>query len=341
MAGHGRVAELVVLLGALLALLAPIAATGPRTSSVATGAAASAVTGDAAQALALQVALDRAHFSPGEIDGRRGQLTENALAAFRAEHGLAATGSQLDAETVRALGPTFSQPLTRYTITPEDAAGPFVSSIPDDLMAQAELERLGYASLLELLAERFHATPKLLTKLNPGTPLKAGATIVVPAVEPLSPPERSGQRTFDAREKERVPRAAVVDLAKDTGAVVVRDEQGKVLLYAPATVGSEQDPLPVGDWKVTGVFDLPIFNYSPDLFWDADPSHAKARIAPGPNSPVGLVWIDIDKKHFGFHGTPEPSQIGRTTSHGCVRMTNWDALRLANLVTKGTPVRLR
>ena len=122
---------------------------------------------------------------------------------------------------------------------------------------------------------------------------------------------------------------------------VVTWERAGVLLYAPVTVGSEEDPLPVGDWTITGVFDLPIFNYNPDLFWDADASHAKATIQSGPNNPVGVVWIGIDKEHFGFHGSPEPSQIGRTQSHGCVRMTNWDAMRLAALVTEGTPVRLR
>jgi lipoprotein-anchoring transpeptidase ErfK/SrfK len=136
-------------------------------------------------------------------------------------------------------------------------------------------------------------------------------------------------------------RAASIELSRETQAIVARDASGGVLFYAPVTVGSEQDPLPVGDWKVTGVFDLPVFNYNPDLFWDADPSHAKATIPAGPNNPVGVVWIAIDKEHFGFHGTPEPSQIGRTESHGCVRMTNWDAEKLASLLAEGTPVRLR
>jgi hypothetical protein len=112
-------------------------------------------------------------------------------------------------------------------------------------------------------------------------------------------------------------------------------------MCAPVTVGSEHDPLPIGDWKITGIFDLPTFNYNPDLFWDADPSHGKAKIAEGPNNPVGVIWIQINREHFGIHGTPEPSRIGRTESHGCIRMTNWDVVRLASLVEPGTPVKFK
>jgi len=108
----------------------------------------------------------------------------------------------------------------------------------------------------------------------------------------------------------------------------------------PCTSGSEHDPLPIGDWKVTGVFKNPKFNYNPDLFWDAKPKDSKATIAPGPNNPVGVVWIDLSKEHYGIHGTPSPGQIGHTESHGCIRLTNWDALELAGLVEKGTPVSL-
>jgi lipoprotein-anchoring transpeptidase ErfK/SrfK len=109
-------------------------------------------------------------------------------------------------------------------------------------------------------------------------------------------------------------------------------------MFAPVTSGSEHDPLPIGQWKVTSINWMPPFNYNPDLFWDADPSHTKAQINPGPNNPVGVTWVDIDKEHYGIHGTPEPSKIGHTESHGCVRLTNWDAARLAALVAPGTPV---
>jgi lipoprotein-anchoring transpeptidase ErfK/SrfK len=127
-------------------------------------------------------------------------------------------------------------------------------------------------------------------------------------------------------------------VAKSTSSLTVTDESGRVLVYAPVTTGSLHDPLPIGEWKVTGIRFNPKFHYNPDLFWDAEPAHTKATIQPGPNNPVGVVWIDISKEHYGLHGTPEPSTIGRTQSHGCVRMTNWDALKVAALVKPGTHV---
>jgi lipoprotein-anchoring transpeptidase ErfK/SrfK len=276
-------------------------------------------------ALALQVALDRAGFSPGQIDGRNGRFTSRARDAF-----LEARKGPIEPS---------ADPLTQYTITEADAAGPFVEQIPSEIEEQAKLQTLVYTSVVEALAERFHASPTLLKELNTGATFTAGATISVPAVDPFMLPTRQGERPKSSGNNGA--RTASIELSRETQAIVVRDASGGVLFYAPVTVGSEQDPLPVGDWKVTGVFDLPVFNYNPDLFWDADPSHAKATIPAGPNNPVGVVWIGIDKEHFGFHGTPEPSQIGRTESHGCVRLTNWDAEKLASLVTEGTPVRLR
>jgi lipoprotein-anchoring transpeptidase ErfK/SrfK len=276
-------------------------------------------------ALALQVALDRAGFSPGQIDGRNGRFTSRARDAF------------IEAR-MAPIEPS-ATPLMQYMITEADAAGPFVEQIPSDMEEQAKLQTLAYTSIVEALAERFHASPTLLKELNTGATFTAGTTVSVPAVDPFMLPTRQGERP-KASGNSGV-RAASIELSRETQAIVARDASGGVLFYAPVTVGSEQDPLPVGDWKVTGVFDLPVFNYNPDLFWDADPSHAKATIPAGPNNPVGVVWIAIDKEHFGFHGTPEPSQIGRTESHGCVRMTNWDAEKLASLLAEGTPVRLR
>jgi len=129
-----------------------------------------------------------------------------------------------------------------------------------------------------------------------------------------------------------------MQVSKQSSALTVTDGAGTVLMYAPVTSGSQHDPLPLGQWTVTGVSRNPTFHYNPDLFWDAEPSHAKATIPPGPNGPVGVVWIDISKPHYGIHGTPEPGSVGHTTSHGCVRLTNWDALRLAAMVGKGTKV---
>ena len=126
-----------------------------------------------------------------------------------------------------------------------------------------------------------------------------------------------------------------------TKSLEVKNEAGETVMFAPVSVGSEHDPLPVGDWKVTGVSRNPSFNYNPDLFWDADPAHSKAKIAAGPNNPVGVVWVDLTKEHYGIHGTPEPSRIGYSQSHGCIRLTNWDAMRLADLVSPGSKVVLR
>jgi lipoprotein-anchoring transpeptidase ErfK/SrfK len=127
-------------------------------------------------------------------------------------------------------------------------------------------------------------------------------------------------------------------VTKATSALTVEDAEGRVIFFAPVTSGSQHDPLPIGEWKVTGIQFSPKFHYNPDLFWDAEPSNSKATIAPGPNNPVGVVWINLSRPHYGLHGTPEPSTIGKTTSHGCVRLTNWDAMKLASLVRPGTKV---
>jgi lipoprotein-anchoring transpeptidase ErfK/SrfK len=171
-----------------------------------------------------------------------------------------------------------------------------------------------------------------LRTLNPAATWTAEEVIRVPAVEPFVIPakgEKGEQTTHSAVE---------IVISGASHSLSVREPGGKVLMYAPVTVGSEKDPLPQGEWKVLSVSWNPVFNYNPDLFWDADPAHAKARIPSGPNNPVGIVWIDINKEHFGLHGTPEPSTIGRTESHGCVRLTNWDAATLGRMVSPGTRV---
>ena len=272
--------------------------------------------------LRLQVGLDRAGFSPGEIDGHRGLNTTRALQAFAQAH--KETASDEDA-IVRALFEDNAPVLTTYTISGADAAGPFTPDIPADLEQQATLPALNYSSIDEALGERFHASPKLLAELNPGVTLQEGAEIQVPNV-----------RVTD--EAAPAARADKVTVSRSRSAATATDANGKVIFYAPVTSGSTHDPLPIGTWKVTGISRNPTFNYNPDLFWDANPSHTKAKIAAGPNNPVGVVWIDISKEHYGLHGTPSPSTISRTTSHGCVRLTNWDAEELATMVEKGVPV---
>ena len=217
--------------------------------------------------------------------------------------------------------------LVRYTISAKDVEGPFVEHIPQDIMEQSQLPALGYTSLLEALAEKFHAKPALLRSLNPRVTWVIGDQILVPDVLNGSLVSSSGPVT--------------VIVSKEKSTLTVQNAEGKVILHAPVTSGSEHDSLPLGEWKVTGTQKDPTFHYNPALFWDGDPAHAKAKIGPGPNNPVGMVWIDITKEHYGLHGTPEPGRIGYAQSRGCVRLTNWDAQRVAALVQPGTRVVFR
>jgi lipoprotein-anchoring transpeptidase ErfK/SrfK len=308
---------------ALALVLAPEVAATQTSTPAARAAAASMVQ----QALATQVALDRAGFSPGEIDGRDGPKTRLALAEFRKSGGGELTPS--------------ASPLTQYTITTEDVAGPFIDQMPSDMMESSKLPALTYASPLEALAEKFHSSPALLTKLNPSAQWRAGEVISVPDVEPFTVPAPAEKPAAKATAGAKPAASALEVVVSGANKSLTVREGGKVLMYAPVTIGSQKDPLPVGEWKVTGVSWNPVFNYNPDLFWDADPQHAKAKIAAGPNNPVGIVWVDINKEHFGLHGTPEPSTIGRTESHGCIRLSNWDAARLGRLVSPGTKVTIQ
>jgi lipoprotein-anchoring transpeptidase ErfK/SrfK len=212
--------------------------------------------------------------------------------------------------------------LVSYVITETDVAGPFTPEIPEEIAAQAGLPALGYRNALEALGERFHSAPALLERLNPGRRFQAGETIQVPDV---------GSRRVGPSTR------VTVTVSKGTGTLMVSDDSN-IIFSAPVTSGSTHDPLPLGRWSVKGVAKNPPFHYNPELFWDASPGDEKTTIAAGPNNPVGVVWIDLTKPHYGIHGTPRPDQVGHTASHGCVRLTNWDAATLADLVRPGTTV---
>lgn len=270
--------------------------------------------------LRAQILLDRAHFSCGEIDAHYGSNLSKVVAVYQITHNLPNTGN-LDAATWGALNQDHAPALVMYQISPQDIAGPFFK-IPKSIMLQAKLPGLGYSSPQEGLGERFHTNPNVLEALNPGKHLdRAGEQILVPNV--ITPIPGTAER---------------IVVSKSESSVTVFDAQGHVLAWYAATVGSVHDPLPLGEWKVTGILRNPVYHYNPRLFWDANPKHQKAALKPGPNNPVGLVWVGLSKEHYGIHGTPEPAQIGHTQSHGCIRLTNWDASELSDMVRPGTPV---
>ncbi|QCU72426.1 murein L,D-transpeptidase [Luteimonas yindakuii] len=273
--------------------------------------------------LHAQVLLARARFSPGEIDGVAGSNQARALRGFQAARGLEATG-ELDDATWEVLSTDTSPALVEHVLTADDLAAPYVE-IPDDMMEKAALDRLGYASAWEALGERFHASPKLLRSLNPDVDPQPGTSLRVPNVRDLPP----------------LQNAARIVVTESEATLVLLDGNDRVMAQFPVTSGSEKDPLPIGEWTVDTVAMDPTFHYNPELFWNADPEHSKATVAAGPNNPVGPVWIDLSKPHYGIHGTPEPARVGKTASNGCVRLTNWDVLALVDAVEAGTPVEMR
>ncbi|GGC27354.1 peptidoglycan-binding protein [Novosphingobium marinum] len=336
----------------------------------------------------MQVVLDRLGFTPGVVDGRMGMSTRNAIEGFQEANDIEVTG-EADEETKKALEKWNNIPATRVVTIPASFASEPFRNIPDSAADKAEMERLGYTSLDEKLAERFHTTVDVLKRLNPGgRPAgmeQAGASpseparlgLASPSASPSATPsadaggdaERAQTSMFAAGQQIRVPNvgndriedgavenaqwrstlatlgigtnqpeAARVVVSKSGGTLKVYDDADKLVAMYTATMGSEHDPLPLGEWKVVGVAHNPPFQYDPDLFWDVPDSEEDRMLPPGPNGPVGVVWIDLSKEHYGIHGTPEPQTIGRAQSHGCVRLTNWDAARLAEMVSPGTQV---
>jgi lipoprotein-anchoring transpeptidase ErfK/SrfK len=290
-----------------------------------------------------QVLLDRAGFSPGVIDGLAGISFEAALRGFQQSRGLKETGV-LDNATRRALLRDQAPSTRRLRIAEEDAQGPFVGRIPDDPADQAKMERLAYRNLLEKISEKFHTTPETIIALNdPKTPLRAGTVLRLPNVLPSSrnyqnvKPEIA-QLLSDLNISANQPKAERVVVDKSDKVVHVYGAGGRMIAQFPATMGSEKDPLPLGNWKVNSVAFNPPFKYQPQLFWDVKDDEPEQLLPPGPNGPVGVVWIDLNREHIGLHGTNSPETIKRAESHGCVRLTNWDAARLTQMIEDGMEV---
>lgn len=271
--------------------------------------------------LAVQVLLDRAGHSPGVIDGMMGGNSRRAIAAFRKANGMGG-GSGIDKALLDRLAGSGTAPLfTNYTISEKDVAGPF-RSIPDTMTEKAKLESLAYESPAEALAEKFHMSKSFLQALNPGADFgKAGTVLTVVS---------TGSSGIDGK-------VARIDVDKQGNELRAYDKDGKLLATYPTTVGSSFNPSPDMTVEVLAIAPDPKYYFDPEgRDWGPD---EKVTIAAGPNNPVGAVWIDLSKEGYGIHGTPDPALIGKTSSHGCVRLTNWDAKELAGSVDKGTKVR--
>lgn len=265
----------------------------------------------------LQVLLDRFGASPGVIDGFDGDNVRKAVRAAETMLGLPVDG-EIDADLASRL--ESGDPVVgRYTITPEDAAD-IVGPLPEDYSALARLDYLGYASLREKLAERFHMDEDLLQTLNPGAGFVEGEAIIVAAYGP----DLAGK---------------VVHLAADKAARQLRayDAQGRMVVAYPATIGSQDNPSPSGTHRVEAVAPMPNYTYDPENFVQGG-NTSTLVLPPGPNGPVGSMWIDLSEPTYGIHGTPEPALIDKTSSHGCVRLTNWDAGELSTMVEPGVTV---
>ena len=272
------------------------------------------------QMASLQVLLDREGFSPGAIDGKWGSNVAKAMSAWKE-----ARGSELDLSNYgrleSILAGTGGKAIVNYTITAKDAATPLVKSVPVDYALKAELSALSYTSIVEMLAEKFHMSQSYLRHLNPGKSFTAGSTIKVAAT--------GGRKST---------KVSYIVADKNKKQIRAYDRNGALVVAYPATIGSASTPSPSGSHSVERIAVNPEYTYNPKKNFQQGENDKILRIPPGPNGPVGSVWIALSKPTYGIHGTPNPETIGKTNSHGCIRLTNWDARELAKLVNRGVTV---
>ena len=270
----------------------------------------------------LQVLLDRARFSPGEIDGKFGENAKKALRAYEEAQQLPGS-DEVGADVWAKLASDDRPVMTSYTISEKDAAGPFLRKLPAKMEAMKGIPKLAYTSAREGLAEKFHMSEDLLSALNSGRHFdRAGEAISV----------------IDTGADQSPEMAAKVEVDKNRQTVKLFDKSNALIGFYPATVGSEEKPSPAGTLKVTEIDRNPTYRYNPAYHFKGVHSRKAFIIRPGPNNPVGSVWINLSAEGYGIHGTPSPGKVSKSESHGCVRLTNWDAERVAERVSKGTPV---
>ena len=335
----------------LLGAVAAAAAQKPSSSErgwVAPGTPGSPINGELFHA---QVLLDAAGFSAGVIDGKKGTSFTEAVRGFQEANGLPVTG-KLDGPTRTALLQQNRQSTINVKLTGDDVAGPFVYPFPKKPQDQAKLKFMGYRNMLEKVAERYHTTPQTVVALNgPEKLIGPGQTLRLPNVVPASRDYRGAINDKQAQLMAMLnvggdqPHGDFIVVDKSDGTLKVYQGEkpadakakasGKLIAQFPVTTGSSHDPLPLGTWKATTYSFLPPFNYQPDLFWDVADDKAEQKLAPGPNGPVGVAWLDLTKEHYGIHGTNEPQTIQHTESHGCLRLTNWDVMRLSRMMKPG------